>query len=170
MKELPEAKIYVKEEGKPLIINKETDDVNEAIDAIGEYLFKLDREAKVILSLDKQIKPINYNIVSFGDEDSVAFSLKNIFKPAILNNAAYIITFHNHPSEDKPKPSNNDIINTCHILAEGYMLGIGLLDDIIIGKKGNYQYTSKKLREMEKYIIKKREFIDNDFLKKFKDI
>lgn len=67
----------------------------------------------------------------------------HIFKHAILNNGAYIICFHNHPSGDI-QPSQEDIKLTRRIEECGRILGIQLVDHIILGGEGNYYSFSSQ--------------------------
>lgn len=66
---------------------------------------------------------------------SVHHPIANVFKVAILSNAAFIILAHNHPSGD-PEPSDEDIENTRRVKEIGEILGIPLLEHIVIGNDG----------------------------------
>ena len=55
-----------------------------------------DRECVVVINLDSKAMPINYNIVSIGALDQSVAPITNIFKSALLSNAASIIMMHNH--------------------------------------------------------------------------
>ena len=70
---------------------------------------------------------------------------REVFKVAILQNAASIICAHNHPSGD-PEPSPEDIELTKNLDLAGKVLGIKILDHIIIGHDG--KYVSMKEREV----------------------
>lgn len=63
---------------------------------------------------------------------------REIFKAAILHNAASIMLFHNHPSGNI-NPSREDVATTQRIAKAGKILDIPLLDHIIIG---NHQFLS----------------------------
>ena len=68
----------------------------------------------------------------------------DVFKGALLHNAANIIIAHNHPSGD-PTPSAEDIKTTTLLKSAGEILGIELLDHIVIG---DGRYTSLKERNL----------------------
>ena len=68
--------------------------------------------------------------------------MKEIFKLAILNNSAYIICVHNHPSGDV-SPSLDDDKITKRMWNAGQILGIGLIDHIIVGESGYYSYKEE---------------------------
>ena len=78
--------------------------------------------------------------MSTGSLNSSIVHPREIFKRAVLQNAASIIICHNHPSGD-PTPSQEDINTTKRIYDAGKILGIELLDHVIIGDN---KYTSLK--------------------------
>lgn len=67
---------------------------------------------------------------------------REVFKPAVLHNAAAIICFHNHPSGD-PNPSQDDVAVNNRLVEAGKIMGIEILDHIIIGDD---EYVSLKER------------------------
>lgn len=64
-----------------------------------------------------------------------------VFKSAILINAAAIILSHNHISGD-PTPSQEDIRLTERISHAGEILGIRLLDHVIIAEQRSYSFAN----------------------------
>ena len=56
-------------------------------------------------------------------------------KRALLNNAAGIILYHNHPSGD-PSPSREDREFTRRLAAAAESVGLRLLDHIVVGREG----------------------------------
>ena len=72
----------------------------DAIKVVADIMVDLDRECACVVNLDGAGHPINYNIVSIGDINESLAPVQNIFKTAILSNAASIILLHNHPSSD----------------------------------------------------------------------
>jgi DNA repair protein RadC len=67
---------------------------------------------------------------------------REVFKAAIMNNAASIVLFHNHPSGD-PEPSPEDKSVTKRLVEAGKLMGIHVMDHIIIGSS---KYVSLKER------------------------
>jgi DNA repair protein RadC len=57
---------------------------------------------------------------------------REVFKPALVSNAAAIVCGHNHPSGD-PQPSQEDRVITRRLVAAGQLLGITVLDHLIVG-------------------------------------
>lgn len=94
------------------------------------------KEHFVIFSLSAKHEVIGVHTIHIGTLDASIVHPRDVFQPAILNNASSIIAFHNHPSGDT-KPSQDDIEVTKRLNEAGRIIGIELLDHIIIGE-GNY--------------------------------
>ena len=96
------------------------------------HLAGVDREHFLNLLLDRKNKLIGVNTVSIGSLTASVVAPREVFKPAILANAAAIICGHNHPSGD-PQPSPEDRALTARLVQGGKLLGIEVLDHIIVG-------------------------------------
>ncbi len=140
--ELKEVRIQLRE-GMSLYSNESIIDDVTAINLIRKEMQDLDRENIWVLNLTTRNKVINYNVVSVGTIDRSTFRISDIFKAAILSNAARIIIFHNHPSGDI-NPSKEDIDVTKKIIQAGILLGIPLLDHIIVGQNMEDCYSFNK--------------------------
>ena len=101
------------------------------------YLPDADREHFVVILLDQKHGIIGINTVSVGSLTASIVKPREVFKPAILANAASIICGHNHPSGD-PQPSREDRAITTKLVDAGKLLGIEVLDHVIIGAEGRY--------------------------------
>ena len=101
------------------------------------YLPDADREHFVVILLDQKHGVIGINTVSIGSLTAGIVHPREVFKPAILANAAAIICGHNHPSGD-PQPSREDRAITTKLVDAGKLLGIDVLDHVIIGAEGRY--------------------------------
>lgn len=86
-----------------------------------------------ILALDTKNRLIKEEVVSIGILDGSMVHPREVFRPAILCNAAGIILFHNHPSND-PTPSAKDIDLTNRLVTAGRLMGLELLDHIVVGR------------------------------------
>ena len=64
---------------------------------------------------------------------------RDVYQPALLDNASAVICAHNHPSGN-PEPSREDIRITQKLSEAGEVLGIPLHDHLII--TGQSDYTS----------------------------
>ncbi len=105
-----------------------------------EYLAGLDREHFVVLLLDRKNRVIGINTVSVGSLSSAVVHPREVYKPAILSNAAALIFGHNHPSGD-PAPSPEDRAMTTRLVECGKLLGIQVLDHIIVGDGKYYSFA-----------------------------
>lgn len=115
-------------------------DVNKAIRAVLE-LETESVEKFGFFSLNSKNAIIGLHIIGVGMLNATLVHPREIFKAAMLNNAASIILFHNHPSGN-PNPSPEDLLLTSNLVAAGNLLQIPVLDHIIIGE---YEFLS--LRE-----------------------
>ena len=95
-----------------------------------------------ILILNTKNKIVAVHEVSRGTLNSSMVHPREVFKPAVLHNAAAIICFHNHPSGDT-EPSRDDIEITNRLIEAGKIMGIEILDHIIVGDE---EYVSLKER------------------------
>lgn len=68
---------------------------------------------------------------------------REVFKSAILNNAASVIVAHQHPSVDI-SPSKEDINVTKRLVEAGKLLGIEVLDHLVVNSDNSF--TSLKER------------------------
>ncbi|WP_340701060.1 JAB domain-containing protein [Brevibacillus borstelensis] len=107
------------------------------------FLQETDREQFFLLCLNTKNEPTALHTVSIGSLDASIVHPREVFKVAILSNAASVIVAHNHPSGD-PTPSQPDLEVTQRLQEAGELLGITVLDHIIVGTEG--AYTSLKER------------------------
>ena len=105
---------------------------NDAYEMIREQLKDLDREQFIIACLNTKNEPTNISVVAVGTLNKAIVHPREVFKTAILSNAASIMAFHNHPSGETT-PSQQDIQLTNRLYEAGELLGIKLLDHLIIG-------------------------------------
>lgn len=108
----------------------------DVYEAFREHFGLLDREEFVVLLLDAKNAFIGFNVVSVGSLTSSLVHPREVFKPAVLSNAAAMILLHNHPSGD-PVPSQEDLHITRRIREIGEVFGIRVLDHVIFGE-GKY--------------------------------
>ncbi len=105
---------------------------SDAYEMIKEQLEELDREQFIIACLNTKNEPTNISVVAVGTLNKSIVHPREVFKTAILSNAASIMAFHNHPSGDTT-PSQQDLQLTNRLYEAGELLGIKLLDHLIIG-------------------------------------
>ena len=111
-------------------------------------IYRPDIENLIVISLNTRKNPIGWEIISHGTLDTLLAHAREVFKSAIIANAAGIILAHNHPSGD-PTPSDADIKVTRDLIRSGQILKIDVVDHIVLGRPG---YDNGKgwasLREM----------------------
>src|SRR6185369_694096 len=95
-----------------------------------------DREEFVVILLDAKHKLLGFHVVSVGSLTASVVHPREVFKVAILGNAAALILLHNHPSGDAT-PSAEDLQITQRLQEVGEVIGIKVVDHIIIGE-GQY--------------------------------
>ena len=91
-----------------------------------------DRERFLSVLVDGRHKVIGIDEVSSGTLTASLVHPREIFKTAIVANAAGIVLVHNHPSGD-PTPSAEDREITKRLKQASEILGIPILDHIILG-------------------------------------
>lgn len=67
---------------------------------------------------------------------------REVFKAAIVANAASIIIGHNHPSGD-PSSSGEDIEVTKRLVDVGELVGIEVLDHLVIGEDKFFSFKER---------------------------
>lgn len=95
-----------------------------------------------ILILDTKNHIKSEKIISEGDLQASIVNTREIFHYALIELAASIILFHNHPSGD-PTPSDYDKEVTKKAISAGKIMGIEVLDHIIIGNGIYYSFKEK---------------------------
>lgn len=121
----------VKERSETYDVRK-VKDPKDIYTLIKRFLDDADREKLYVICFDTKNQPTNISLISIGSLNSSIVHPREVFKVAILSNAASIALAHNHPSGDI-SPSREDILITERIKRAGEMIGINLLDHIIIG-------------------------------------
>lgn len=74
-------------------------------------------------------------VISIGSLTTNIVHPREVFRPALENNAVAVIIAHNHPSGDS-KPTKEDIAITKQLIEAGEILGINMVDHLIITKTG----------------------------------
>lgn len=90
------------------------------------------QEAFYAIYLDRKNRPIGRHLITLGTATSTLAHPREVFRGAILANAAALIVAHNHPSGD-PSPSSADIRLTRQLREASEVLDITLLDHVVCG-------------------------------------
>jgi DNA repair protein RadC len=104
----------------------------EAVSLFRAVVGDADREHLVAMFLNTQNQFVGVHTISIGNLDSAITHPREVFKAAILANAASLVLAHNHPSGDCV-PSQSDLRMTGQMVQVGNMLGIPIMDHVIVG-------------------------------------
>jgi DNA repair protein RadC len=124
---------------KPQRVVLRADDV--ALHLVARYSREPQEHLGVVL-LDARRRFMAERVVYVGEHDHVFGSPRWLLKDAIVEDAAAIILFHNHPSGD-PNPSPDDSAFTANLKAVCASMGVELFDHIVVGRKAYYSFREK---------------------------
>jgi DNA repair protein RadC len=96
-------------------------------------MYRPDVENFIVVHLNARKKPIGFEVAITGSLDTMYVHAREVFRSAIVMNAAGIILVHNHPSGD-PTPSQADITTTRELVRAGQLLKIEVVDHLIFGR------------------------------------
>ena len=133
-----EPRLYLKKLNV-LKVSERISSTKQAIEYMQKYVKGFDREKLICMCLNTDNTVINISTISVGTLLHATTTGREIFKVAILSNAAKILLFHNHPDVEDARPSREDAAMTKECIAIGNYLGIPLLDHIILS--GDYIYS-----------------------------
>lgn len=96
-----------------------------------------DREHLLAILVDAHGATIAVNTVGIGTLTASLVHPREVFKAAILAQAASIVLVHNHPS-GRPEPSDDDKETTRRLCKAGELMGIPVIDHVILGRDGAF--------------------------------
>lgn len=111
---------------------RQVDRPEAAADIVVPLLEGLDREHCLTVSMDTKHRLLAVTTVSIGSIDHTFMSPREVYRDALLHNAAALFLAHNHPSGD-PEPSGDDERVTRRLARAGEILGVDLLDHLVVG-------------------------------------
>jgi DNA repair protein RadC len=126
-------------DGQAVIVGRDASHPRETAATLTTMLQDEPSEVFAILCVTTKYRVIGYHEVSRGTLDSTLVHPREVYKVALLANAAAIILTHNHPSGD-PSPSPDDIQLTRRLVDAGVLLGVDMLDHIIVGDGRYYSF------------------------------
>jgi DNA repair protein RadC len=88
-----------------------------------------DREHVAVVHLSQHHDPIAVEIVAIGDTAGAIIHPREVFKGAMLNNAAAIVVGHNHPT-GVLAPSEDDIAVARRLRMAGIVLAIPVIESL----------------------------------------
>lgn len=104
-------------------------------DAAGEFLVALlrgqRREVFGFLSLNSRHRLLHVRELWVGTRNHAPVDPAEVFRAALLDDAAALIIFHNHPSGER-RPSSDDLDLTVRLVQGGRLVGIEVVDHLVI--------------------------------------
>jgi DNA repair protein RadC len=114
-------------------------DPGAAVDLCGARLRAERREVMLVLLLDTRHRLLGEPIELYrGCLDAITVRIGELFRDAIVRDAAALLLLHNHPAGD-PTPSPEDARLTRSVVEAGRLLDVVVLDHVVVGRTG---YTS----------------------------
>jgi DNA repair protein RadC len=117
---------------------------HDVYELITEYLQGSDREHFIVVFLDSASKVVGMNTVSIGTLTESLVHPREVFKGAILANAASVIVVHNHPTGEA-HASEADMSVTTKLKESGRILGIPIEDHVVLGEKTFFSFRQEGL-------------------------
>jgi len=102
----------------------------EIADILQAYFRDRDREEFLVVFLDTASTLFGMHVASVGGLAASIVEPRQVFKAAVLANAAAIIVAHAHPSGN-PEPSREDVRITRQLVEAGKLMGVPVHDHII---------------------------------------
>ena len=104
-----------------------------------KFLMQETKEMFITLHLNGKNSIICIDLVSVGSLNQSIVHPREVFKTALLSNAASVLLIHQHPTGDST-PSREDIEITKRLREAGELLGIKVLDHIILLRQLNMSF------------------------------
>lgn len=103
-----------------------------------------EQEHFLLLTLDGASNIISTTMVFKGTLNQSLVHPREVFRKALLDNAAGIIIAHNHPSGTL-EASRADVSITNRLKEVSKLIGIELIDHVILAQNGFYSFTEEGL-------------------------
>ena len=95
----------------------------------------LPQEQVRVANLTVRYEVLSTPLIYQGTLTGATIRMAEIFRPAIIENAAAIAVAHNHPSGD-PEPSDFDYRMTSELVEAGRLLQIPVMDHLVVSHRG----------------------------------
>ena len=116
----------------------------DAAAVLAEYFSDRDREEFVVAFLDTANTLTGLHVASVGGLAASIVEPRQVFKAAVLANAAAVLLAHNHPSGN-PEPSREDVAVTRQLVEAGKVMGIPVHDHLILTDHGHTSLAERGL-------------------------
>lgn len=108
------------------------------IAAIYPYIKDKIQEHFFVVALDSTYQVISIRLTNIGTTDQVTPYIHDVFRDAILDSARAIVLVHNHPGQQEPLASMNDIELTAMLVDAGMLMDIVVADHLIVTPDGKF--------------------------------
>lgn len=109
-------------------------------DLVSKPLFGEEQEHLILVTVNSANAVTGIHWLCSGSDTSVTFSVKQVVRQAVINNARGICIVHNHPSGD-PMPSIPDIKNTEDLKKALELFDITFMDHVIVSDRRYYSFS-----------------------------
>ena len=99
----------------------------------------MDQEHFLVVTLDGANAVIKVHVITKGLLNRTLIHPREVFRAALLDNAASIILAHNYPS-GSTTPSREDKEATTRLAQAGKLMAIEVMDHMILGKTAFYSF------------------------------
>lgn len=134
----------VRERTVPYATSNSLRSAPEVHDLFGHLIGSADREAFWVMCLDSKARLCCLSQVSVGTLNATQVHPREVFKVALLSNAASVITIHNHPSGDV-SPSFEDRMVTDQLHKSALILGLKFHDHIIVSDTEYFSFAESAM-------------------------
>jgi len=101
------------------------------------------REIFEIVLLSTSHRLLKTKVVTVGTLNLALVHPRDVFREAIVMDAAGVVVLHNHPGGD-PAPSEEDVALTRQLVRAGEAVGIPVLDHIILGADRYFSFADSR--------------------------
>lgn len=108
------------------------------------FIGRDDREVFFVMCLNTRNNVVAVLRCHVGSLNASLVHPREVFKSAILNNAASVIVAHQHPSDDIT-PSKEDINVTKRLVEAGKLLDIEVLDHLVVNSDKGSRAPTRNL-------------------------
>lgn len=108
-----------------------------------------ENEHLILVTLNQARAVTGIHWLCSGCDTSVTFSVKQIVRQTVINNACAVGVIHNHPSGN-PKPSNADIANTEKLRKALDLFDITLVDHVIVSDGRYFSFCDEVVSEVRR--------------------
>ncbi len=127
------SRIYQVRTGQSLEDALQINSPGDAYEYLRFEMEALEQEQLRTINLNTKHRIISSSVIAQGGLNTTYVRIADVFRPAILDNAAAILVAHNHPSGECDV-SPEDVRITKQLVEAGNLLDLPVLDHIVIGR------------------------------------